>query len=204
MKLNLSQRVLLAELMLIMAQGGIMADANLSGKKVAVLATDYFEEPELTEPVKALKEAGAEVEIIAPKAGEIKGLQHVDPGQSVKVDKTLDEADPADYDALVLPGGAVNADRLRMDQKARDFVIKVMDELGKPTAVICHAPWLLASAGLARGRKLTSFFTIQDDMRNAGADWTDEEVVVDGNLITSRKPDDIPAFNRALISALAA
>lgn len=181
-----------------------MADISLSGKKVAVLATDYFEEPELTEPVKALKEAGAQVEIIAPKAGEIKGLQHVDPGQAVKVDKTLDEADPSDYDALVLPGGAVNADRLRMDQKARDFVIKVMDELGKPTAVICHAPWLLASAGLARGRKMTSFFTIQDDMRNAGADWTDEEVVVDGNLITSRKPDDIPAFNRALISALAA
>lgn len=180
-----------------------MAD-NLSGKKVAVLATDFFEEPELTEPVKALKEAGAQVEIIAPKSGEIKGLQHVKPGQSVKVDKTLDEADPADYDGLVLPGGAVNADRLRMDQKARDFVIKMMDELGKPTAVICHAPWLLASAGLARGRKMTSFFTIQDDMRNAGADWTDEEVVVDGNLITSRKPDDIPAFNQALISALAA
>lgn len=181
-----------------------MSHVDLSGKKVAVLATDFFEEPELTEPVKALKDAGAEVEIIAPKPGEIKGLQHVDPGQSVKVDKTLDEASPDDYDALVLPGGAVNADRLRMDKKARDFVVKMMDELGKPTAVICHAPWLLASAGLARGKKLTSFFTIQDDMRNAGADWTDEEVVVDGNLITSRNPDDIPAFNQALISALAA
>jgi protease I len=178
--------------------------ADLSGKKVAVLATDFFEEVELTEPVKALEEAGATVEIIAPKPGEIKGLKHVDPGQAVKVDKTLDKADPADYDALLLPGGAVNADRLRMEQKARDFVTKMMDEMGKPTAVICHAPWLLASAGLARGKKMTSFFTIQDDMRNAGADWSDEEVVVDGNLITSRKPDDIPAFNRALITALRA
>jgi protease I len=177
--------------------------ADLSGKKIAVLATDYFEEAELTEPVKALKDAGAQVEIIAPKSGEIKGLKHVEPGQAVKVDKTLDEANPADYDALVLPGGAVNADKLRTVQTARDFVSKMMDEMGKPTAVICHAPWLLVSAGLARGRKLTSYFTIQDDMRNAGADWTDEEVVVDGNLITSRQPDDIPAFNEALIKALA-
>ena len=178
--------------------------AELSGKKVAVLAADYFEEAELTETVKALKDAGAIVEVIAPKSGEIKGLRHVEPGQSVKVDKTLDEADPSDYDGLVLPGGAVNADKLRMDKKARDFVTKIMDELGKPTAVICHAPWLLASAGLVRGKKLTSYFTIQDDMRNAGADWSDQEVVIDGNLITSRSPDDLPAFNKALIDALAA
>lgn len=178
--------------------------ANLSGKKVAVLATDYFEESELTEPVKALKEAGATVEIIAPKDGEIKGLKHVDPGQAVKVDKTLDEANPADYDALILPGGAVNADNLRTETKARDFVIKIMDELAKPTAVICHAPWMLVSSGLARGHKLTSYFTIQDDMRNAGAEWVDQEVVVDGNLITSRNPDDLPAFNDALITKLAA
>jgi protease I len=181
-----------------------MADSSLSGKKVAVLATDYFEEAELTEPVRALKEAGAQIDIIALKPGEIKGLKHVNPGQSVKVDKTLDEADPSEYDGLVLPGGAVNADQLRTVKKARDFVTKIMDEMGKPTAVICHAPWVLASAGLARGRKMTSFFTIQDDMRNAGADWADEELVVDGNLITSRKPDDLPAFNKALISALAA
>jgi protease I len=177
--------------------------ADLSGKKVAVLATDYFEEDELTGPVVALREAGAQVEIIAPKSGEIKGLRHVEPGQAVKVDKTLDEADPDDYDGLVLPGGAVNADHLRVEQKARDFVTKMMDEQGKPTAVICHAPWLLVSAGLARGKKLTSYHTIQDDMRNAGADWVDEAVVVDGNLITSRNPDDIPAFNRELIKALA-
>jgi protease I len=178
--------------------------ADLSSKKVVVLATDYFEEAELTEPVKALREAGAKVDIIAPKPGEIKGLKHVEPGQPVKVDKTLDEANPADYDSLVLPGGAVNADHLRMEQKARDFVTKFMDELGRPTAVICHAPWILASAGLARGKKLTSFYTIQDDMRNAGADWVDEECVVDGNLITSRNPDDLPAFNKALLSALGA
>jgi protease I len=176
--------------------------ANIAGKKVAVIASDYFEEAELTEPVKALKNAGAEVEIIAPHDGEIKGVNHVDPGKSVKVDKTLDEADPNKYDALVIPGGAVNADNLRMDEKARNFVRKIMGA-DKPTAVICHGPWLLISAGLARGRHLTSFFTIQDDMRNAGADWTDEEVVQDGNLITSRKPDDLAAFNDAIITALA-
>jgi protease I len=178
--------------------------SNLRGKKVAVVATDYFEESELVEPVKALRDAGAQVEIIAPKPGEIKGLNHVDQAGPVKVDKTLDEANPSDYDALVVPGGAVNADHLRMETKARNFIIKMMDELGKPTAVICHGPWLLASAGLARGKKLTSYFTIQDDMRNAGADWVDEEVVVDGNLITSRKPDDLPAFNKALITAISA
>lgn len=178
--------------------------ADLSGKKVAVLATDYFEEVELTQPIQALKEAGAQVEIIAPKSGQIQGLKHIDKGQSIHVDKTLEEARAEDYDGLVLPGGAVNADRLRTEDKAKNFVIKMMDELGKPTAVICHAPWVLVSAGLARGKKLTSFFTLADDMRNAGANWVDQEVVVDGNLITSRKPDDIPAFNKALISALAA
>lgn len=177
--------------------------ADLSGKKVAILATDYFEEPELIEPLEALRKAGATVEVIAPKPGEIKGLRHVEPGKSVKVDKTLNQANPDDYDALVLPGGAVNADNLRVEKKAQDFVVKMMDEQNKPTAVICHAPWMLASTGLARGRKLTSFHTIQDDMRNAGADWVDQEVVIDGNLITSRNPDDIPAFNKALINALA-
>lgn len=176
--------------------------ADLSGKRVAVVATDYFEEAELMEPVKALKEAGARVDIIAPRSGEIQGLKHVDKGQSVKVDKSLDEADPNSYDALVLPGGAINADHLRVEEKAREFVIKIMDEMEKPTAVICHAPWILVSAHLARGRKLTSYFTIQDDLINAGADWTDEEVVIDGNLITSRQPDDLPAFNKALIDAL--
>jgi protease I len=169
---------------------------------VAIVATDYFEESELTEPMEALKKAGAAVEVIAPKKGEIKGVKHLDPGQTVKVDKTLDEADPGDYDGAVFPGGALNADALRIEQKARDFITKIMDELGRPTAVICHAPWLLASSGLARGKKLTSFHTIADDMRNAGAEWVDKDMVKDGNLITSRKPDDLPAFNKAFISAL--
>jgi protease I len=175
--------------------------ADLSSKKVAVVATDYFEEEELTRPVEALKKAGAQVEIIAPKSGDIKGLKHTDPGQAIHVNKTLDEAKAEDYDAVLLPGGAVNADQLRMEEKARNFVRKIF-QAGKPTAVICHAPWLLVSAGIAKGKRLTSFFTIQDDMRNAGANWVDEEVVVDGNLITSRQPDDIPAFNKALLSAL--
>jgi protease I len=170
--------------------------ADLSGKKVAVVATDYFEEAELTEPVEALRQAGATVEIIAPEAGEIQGVKHVEAGQKIKVDKTLDEADPNDYDAAVFPGGAVNADHLRMDKRARNFITKIMDEQGKPTAVICHAPWLLISAGLARGRKLTSFFTIQDDMRNTGADWSDQEVVVDG------KPAATQMISRPLIRLL--
>jgi protease I len=120
----------------------------------------------------------------------------------VRVDKTLSEANPNDYDAAVFPGGAVNADQLRVDKKAQNFITKIMDEHGKPTAVICHAPWLLASAHLARGKRLTSFHTIKDDMENAGANWVDEECVQDGNLITSRKPDDLPAFCKALVGAL--
>lgn len=175
---------------------------DLHGKTIAILATDYFEEPELTEPRDALQEAGATVHIIAPHSGEIKGLRHTQPGQSVAVDKTLDTASSDDYDALVLPGGAINADHLRIVPKARDFVRKIMDEQDKPTAVICHGPWLLVSSHLVRGKRLTSFPTIQDDITNAGGDWVDEEVVIDGNLITSRKPDDLPAFNKALIGML--
>jgi protease I len=176
--------------------------ANLSNKKVAIVATDYFEESELISPMEALREAGVTVEVIAPHGGEIKGLVHVDPGKSVKVDKTIDDVNADDYDAAVFPGGAINADSLRMEIKARNFIIKIMDEQSKPTAVICHAPWLLVSAHLARGKRLTSFFTIQDDMLNAGADWVDEELVQDGNLITSRKPDDLPVFNKAIIKAI--
>ena len=178
--------------------------ADLTGKKVAVIATDYCEEKELTEPYKALKDAGATVCVIAPHDGEIKGLNHVEPGQSVKVDMTFDDpdADPSKFDAVVIPGGAVNADHLRTNEQAKDFVIKMLDEYNKPTAVICHGPWLLVSARVVRNRKLTSYYTIQDDIVNAGGDWTDQEVVVDGNLITSRNPDDLPAFNKALIDAL--
>ena len=177
--------------------------ADLAGKKVAVLVDNYFEEAEFTKPIQALKDAGATVEVIAAEAedGKVQGMQHVDKGESFDIDKTLGEADINDYDALLLPGGAVNADQLRTQDKAKEWVKEIM-QAGKPLAAICHAPWVLASAGVADGRKLTSFFTIQDDMRNAGADWVDEEVVVDSNLITSRKPDDIPAFNQALISML--
>ncbi|HVV67114.1 MAG TPA: type 1 glutamine amidotransferase domain-containing protein [Candidatus Saccharimonadales bacterium] len=177
---------------------------DLAGKTVAVLVDNYPEEAELTGPVDALKKAGATVEIIAaePENGKIQGLNHVDKGHRFDFDKTLEEANIDDYDALVLPGGAINADNLRMQDKARDWVNKI-SAAGKPLAVICHAPWVLASAGLAKGRKLTSYFTIQDDMRDAGADWIDQEVVIDGNLITSRNPDDIPAFNKALIGMLA-
>jgi protease I len=179
-----------------------MMGTDLSDKHVAIIATDYFEEKELTSPREALLEAGATVDVIAPHDGEIKGLHHVDPGMSVAVDKTLDKADPDDYDAVVIPGGAINADALRMDQNARNFIKKIMDEEEKPTAVICHGPWLLVSSNIVRSRRLTSFYTIQDDVRNAGGEWEDSEVVVDGCLITSRKPDDLPAFNKALIEKL--
>lgn len=178
--------------------------ADLTGKKVAVLVDNYFEESEFTEPIKALTDSGAQVDIIAaePENGRVQALRHVDKGATFKIDKTLEEAEIDDYDALVLPGGTINADQLRMKDKARDWARQTMEQ-GKPLAVICHAPWVLASAGLAKGRKLTSYFTIQDDMRDAGANWVDEEVVVDGNLITSRQPGDLPAFNRALISMMA-
>jgi len=177
---------------------------SVSGKKVAIVATDYFEEVELTSPKEALEKAGATVEVIAPHEGEIKGLNHIEPGKSVRVDKTLDQANPSDYDAVVLPGGVINADHLRTDKAAQDFVTKIMSEEEKPTAVICHGSWLLVSSHLTRGRKLTSYHTLQDDIVNSGGEWTDQEVVVDGNLITSRKPDDLPAFNEALLKALSA
>ncbi len=179
--------------------------ADLSGKKVAILVDNYFEESEFTGPLKALKKAGATVEVIAaePKNGKVQAMNHVDMANSFKIDKTLEEANIDDYDALVLPGGAINADQLRMQTKARQWVTNITEK-GKPLAVICHAPWVLVSAGLAKGRKLTSYFTIQDDLRDAGAEWVDQEVVVDGNIISSRQPDDIPAFNEKLISMIAA
>lgn len=177
---------------------------DLSDKTVAVIVDNYFEEAELTGPIEALEEAGAHVEIIAaePENGQVQGLNHVDKANKFSIDKTLDEANLDEYDALVLPGGAINADHLRMIPKAREWVKQAM-QANKPLAVICHAPWLLASSGVAKGKRLTSYFTIQDDMRDAGANWVDEEVVIDGNLITSRNPDDIPAFNHALISMMA-
>lgn len=175
---------------------------DVKNKRVAVLVTEGFEEPELTEPVKALREAGADVEIVSQKREPLQAFRHHQPSIKVDVDTTFDEASPESYDAVLLPGGALNADQIRVDPKAQQFVRR-MNADGKPIAVICHAPWLLVSAGLARGRTLTSWPTIADDLRNAGAQWVDREVVVDENLVTSRGPKDIPAFNKALLELVA-
>ncbi|HLK70949.1 MAG TPA: type 1 glutamine amidotransferase domain-containing protein [Steroidobacteraceae bacterium] len=175
-----------------------MAQRNLEGVKIAILATDGFEQAELTEPRKALLEAGADTDIIAPKSGRIRGWKLKDWGDEIGVDATLDEADPKDYDALVLPGGVMNPDHLRMNPQAVAFV-KAFVDADKPVGAICHGPWTLVEAGAARGHRMTSWPSLRTDLRNAGADWVDEEVVVDGNLVTSRKPDDIPAFNREII-----
>ena len=170
---------------------------ELNGRSVAVLATDGVEQVELTEPVKALKAAGAKVVVVAPKPGTIQGWNHMDKGDAIPVDQALDQVDPAGFDALLLPGGVVNPDQLRLEPKAIDF-IRHFVQAKKPIAAICHGPWTLIDAGLVDGRKLTSWPSLKGDLRNAGAAWEDAEVVVDGNLITSRKPDDIPAFNKAL------
>jgi protease I len=175
-----------------------MAEKQLSGIKVAILVTDGVEQVELLEPKKALEEAGAEVKVIAPKSGKIQGFKHHDKADRIPVDLELDQANPEDFDAVQLPGGVINADALRMEKKAQEFVRRI-DSEGKPIAVICHGPWLLVSAGLLRGRKLTSWPTLQDDIRNAGAQWEDREVLVDRSWVSSRKPGDIPAFNREMI-----
>lgn len=175
-----------------------MAEKNLQGLRVGILATDLFEEAELIEPRKALDQAGARTEVIAPHSGEIQAVQHDQKTQKVKVDRTLDNVKVDDFDALLLPGGAMNADALRMERKAQSLV-RQADEMNKPIAVICHGPWLLISAGLLEGRKMTSYHTIQDDVKNAGATWVDEEVVRDKNWVSSRQPTDIPAFNREMI-----
>ncbi len=179
-----------------------MQGNTLNGMRVAILVTNDFEQAELAEPKKALEQAGANVKIVAPKPGTVQGMNHDVKADTFKVDMTLDQANPNDFDAVLLPGGALNADSLRMEQKARDFV-KSMDSLGKPMAIICHAPWLLVSAGLVKGRKLTSYYTIQDDIRNAGGEWVDQEVVRDRNWVTSRSPKDIPAFNPAIVRLFA-
>jgi protease I len=167
--------------------------ANLSGKRIAILATNGFEQSELMEPLKRLREAGAKVDVIAPEDGEIRGWQKKDWGDRVPVDKKLSEAAPADYDSLVLPGGQINPDLLRVDKKALAF-IAAFYEAKKPIAAICHAPWLLIETGIANGLKATSYHSIKTDMKNAGADWVDEAVVVDQGIITSRNPDDLEAF----------
>jgi protease I len=178
-----------------------MSKEKLDGLKVAIVVTTDFEQPELTEPKKALEEAGAKTTIVSPEKGQIRGFHHDRPGDMFDVDMTLEEADPDDFDAVLIPGGALNADALRMNHKAREFV-KRMDEADKPIAVICHGPWLLASAGLTAGRTMTSYHTIQDDIRNAGAHWLDREVVRDRNWVSSRQPSDIPHFNREMIKLL--
>lgn len=175
---------------------------KLQKRKVAILATDGFEQSELLEPMKALQEAGAEVKIVSLKEGEIKGWKHTEWGKSVPVDLTVKEARPERFDALLLPGGVMNPDKLRADKDAVEFV-KHFAESGKPIAAICHGPWTLIETGMLRGRKLTSWPSIRTDLINAGASWVDEEVVVDNGLVTSRKPDDIPAFNEKMIEEFA-
>jgi protease I len=175
-----------------------MAEQQLSGKKVAILAADMFERVELDEPRKALEDAGATTEIVSIHDGEIKGFDHFDPATSVKVDRTVEEVSVDDYDALMIPGGVGNPDQLRGDENAVAFV-RAFAESKKPMAVICHGPWVLVEAGVVRGRKVTSWPTLQTDIRNAGGEWVDEEVVVTEGIVTSRKPDDIPAFNKKMI-----
>ena len=176
--------------------------SNLKGKKIAILATDGFEQSELLEPRKALDEAGARTEVIAPKDGKIKGWNMKEWGESVKVDKTLEDANPNDYDALVLPGGVMNPDHLRTDPRAVNFVRQFVST-GKTVGAICHGPWTLVEAGAVAGKTMTSWPSIKTDLKNAGANWIDQEVASDGQFITSRKPDDIPAFSRALIDSIA-
>ena len=174
--------------------------SELNGLRVAVLATDGFEEPELTRPVAALRQAGADVTILSPRPGEIQGVRHdLDKTIKVKVDRTLQGAAAKEFDAVHLPGGTVNADAMRAVPEVQAF-LRAMQDAGKPFSGICHAPWELVSAGLVGGRTLTSYHTIQDDIRNAGGNWVDREVVEDGNWVTSRQPADLPAFNRAMLA----
>ena len=181
-----------------------MNASTLRGRRIAVLATDGFEHSELTEPKRLLEEAGATVEVVAPDApDQIKGWKGGDWAGSVPVDVALAKADAGRFDALVLPGGVINPDKLRLKREAIDFV-RAFGEAGKPVAAICHGPWTLIDAGLVKGRQVTSWPSLRTDLENAGAQWHDKEVVSDGPLITSRKPDDIPAFTRALIDRLAA
>src|SRR5262245_43250332 len=179
-----------------------MADKKLAGKRVAILAADMFERVELEQPRKALDDAGATTEVISIHGGEIKGFDHFDPVDTVRVDKTVEEVSPDDYDALLIPGGVGNPDQLRGDENAVRFV-REFAASRKPMAVICHGPWVLIDAGVARGRTLTSWPTVGTDLRNAGANWVDEEVVVDNGIVTSRRRDDIPAFNQKMIEEFA-
>jgi protease I len=171
---------------------------KLDGKKVAILVTDGFEQVEMTKPREALNQAGAETKIVSPKPGKIQGMQHADKGDKFDVDLTLDEARPEEFDALMIPGGLMNPDALRSNDDALEFTRHFFRE-GKPVAAICHGPWVLIDAGVVRGRTLTSWPAIKTDVKNAGGKWVNEQVVVDNGLVTSRQPDDIPAFNKKMI-----
>jgi protease I len=173
-------------------------DPKLNGLHIAILVTDGFEQVEFTEPLKALEQEGAIVKVLSNKHGKVQGFHHDTKGDEFKVDLTFDEADAEDFDALVLPGGAVNADQIRRMPEAQKIVQDAQQD-GKPIAVICHGPWLLASAGLVKGRTLTSWPTLEEDIRNAGGNWVDQEAVEDGNWISSRKPADLPVFNQKMI-----
>ncbi|HEV2132927.1 MAG TPA: type 1 glutamine amidotransferase domain-containing protein [Terracidiphilus sp.] len=175
--------------------------SNLNGRRIAFLATDGVEQVELTDPRKALDAAGAKTELISPKSGQIKGWKFTEWGDSFKVDKSVDQARTEDYDALVLPGGVMNPDHLRMDQGAVEFVRKFV-ATGRTVVAICHGPWTLIEAGAVSGKTMTSWPSVKTDLKNAGANWVDREVVHDGQFITSRKPDDIPAFSRTIIDAV--
>jgi len=179
-----------------------MPERKLKGKKVAIIAADMVERVELVEPRKALEQAGATTELLSIKPGKIDAFDHFDKAEQVKVDRLVEEADASDYDALMIPGGVGNPDQLRGDENVVSFV-RDFFEAGKPVAAICHAPWVLVEAGVVRDRKLTSWPTLQTDIRNAGGNWVDKEVVVDSGLVTSRKPDDIPAFNKKMIEEFA-
>jgi protease I len=176
-----------------------MTQPTLNGLRVAILATDGFEQSELLEPKKALEALGAETEVVSLKDGDIRGWNHKEWGQKVSVDQEVGDADPSDYDALVLPGGVMNPDSLRMQPKAVTFV-RSFFESGKPVAAICHGPWTIVESGSAKGYRMTSWPSLKTDITNAGGDWVDAEVTVDENLVTSRKPDDLPAFNREMIA----
>ena len=175
---------------------------SLSGKTVALLVEDGFEQVELLDPRSALDAAGAKTQVVSPKDGRVKGWDETKWGEEIKVDVLLAKAKVDDYDALVLPGGVMNPDKLRINKAAIAF-IKAFFDAGKPVAAICHGPWTVIEAGCAKGRKLTSWPSLQTDLRNAGANWVDEEVVVDGNLVTSRKPADLKAFSREMIALIA-
>ena len=179
-----------------------MDSDRLKGLRVAIVVTDGFEQIEMVDPRNALEAASAETTLIAPKPGEVQGVTHGEKADTFRVQRTLAEVHPDDFDALLLPGGALNSDKIRVEQKAQALV-RAFDQAGKPMAVICHAPWLLVSSGIVKGRTLTSYHTIQDDIRNAGATWVDRPAVRDRNLVTSRKPADLGAFDAAMIDLFA-